>query len=85
MEAKTTPAIKENYYLEKYREYLNALSDFGRVEHICKTVDRYGDKAVALFTLIFDDVDFFTAKEDANIVAAKILSDLINGKSLRND
>ena len=59
---------------------LAEVSPYQKVRHICDVTDRFGDKAVALFTLLFDNVDFFSKPEDPDIVAARIIMYLKEGK-----
>jgi len=66
--------------VEIYKNMLARMSQYEKVRHICDATDRFGDKAVALFTLLFDNVDFFSKPEDPDIVAARIITYLKEGK-----
>ena len=77
MQTEGEKAIKP---LEIYKNMLARMSQYQEVRHICDATNRFGDKAVALFTLLFDDVNFFSGPDDPDIVAARIIMYLKESK-----
>lgn len=62
--------------LTAYKKVLSVMPQDATVEHICGMTLKYGDKATAIFSLIFDDFNVFADEESPQIVAAKFLDEL---------
>lgn len=66
--------------LDFYKNILTAMTPGQQVRHICEMTERFGHNATALFTLLFDNVNYFSNPEDPDIVAARFLMYLKEGK-----
>lgn len=66
--------------LEIYQEVLSVMSREDCARHIVEMTHRFGSNAIALFTLLFDKVDFFKKPDDPQIVAARMIMYLKEGK-----
>ena len=66
--------------LEIYKKILAVMTPGREVAHVLEMTGRFGDKATALFSLLFDNVNFFSKPDDPDIVAARFIMYLKEGK-----
>lgn len=64
------------FYLEKYKSLLSILTPRQKVEHTLLMTRKYGDKALALYSLLFDDFNIFASEDGPEIVAKRFIAEL---------